>query len=302
MANFLTTAGTTNSIEQLILNAQSKLTLVTPYLKLSKTLRERIEYACKKNIKVTLIYGKSELKEREKKVLYELANVQIYFCENLHAKCYYNEDSLIITSMNLHEFSERYNREMGIELNRELDENIYFKAVEEVNSIRSVSVLEKDFENSKCDLKPLFIPKKDILKLDEVYMDKGNFYIPAFKAYFEMLSDKIETEIEDEMLIIRDFPKKNINLEIGYRIILRFYGDFDFNSYREQHIASISNGLEGIRFYWNPKRVCIYLEKKRVFEKTPEGLEKVMQYILSIIDKTIKNSNLVDKEVLLPME
>ena len=40
-------------------------------------------------------------------------HVHLYFSKNLHAKCYLNEKKMIITSMNLYEFSQVNNREMA---------------------------------------------------------------------------------------------------------------------------------------------------------------------------------------------
>ena len=41
------------------------------------------------------------------------SDIDVYFNEKLHAKCYMNEDTAIITSMNLYEASEK-NRELGV--------------------------------------------------------------------------------------------------------------------------------------------------------------------------------------------
>jgi hypothetical protein len=57
----------------------------------------------------------------------------LYFLPNLHAKCYFNEDRMVITSMNMYEFSEKHNREMGVLL--EAREPAYAEALLEVDSI-----------------------------------------------------------------------------------------------------------------------------------------------------------------------
>ena len=101
MATFLTTIDTSSEIERLILNAKSKLVLVTPYLKMSRLLHERIQDANKNGISITLIYGKCELQPEQWEKLSNLENVRIYFCDNLHAKCYHNGEQMIISSMNL---------------------------------------------------------------------------------------------------------------------------------------------------------------------------------------------------------
>lgn len=135
MAEFLTTSGTSHQLEQLIMNASKKLVLISPYLQLSKTLYERLKDASRKNVQIKIIYGKDALKPNEKNSLAELENLSLFFFENLHAKCYLNESKMIITSMNMYEFSEKTNREMGVLIDRNSDKEIYEKAIAEVKSI-----------------------------------------------------------------------------------------------------------------------------------------------------------------------
>ena len=135
MAEFLTTNGTSYSIEQIIIEAKTKLVLVSPYLQISKTFYERLKDASNKNVAIKIIYGKDELKPNERNSLAELKNVELYFFENLHAKCYFNEAKMVITSMNMYEFSEKNNREMGVLINRDIDKELFDKAVNETLSI-----------------------------------------------------------------------------------------------------------------------------------------------------------------------
>lgn len=135
MAEFLTTSGTSHYLENIIIDADKKIILVSPYLQISKTLIERLKDASNRHIKIKIIYGKDELKQNERNALEEIRNVEMYFFENLHAKCYFNENKMIITSMNMYEFSERKNREMGILIDAITDKNIYDKASNEVSSI-----------------------------------------------------------------------------------------------------------------------------------------------------------------------
>lgn len=91
--------------------------------------------ASKKGVQIKIVYGKDELKPNEKNSLAELENLSLFFFENLHAKCYLNESRMVITSMNMYEFSEKTNREMGVLIDRNSDKEIYEKAVAEVKSI-----------------------------------------------------------------------------------------------------------------------------------------------------------------------
>ena len=135
MANFLTTNGTSHHIEDLIINAKKKLVLVSPYLQLSKTFFERLKDASNRKVNIKLIYGKDELKPNERNSLAELENLELYFFENLHAKCYFNEFEMVITSMNMYEFSQKHNREMGVYITKNEDLTLFEKAVNETLSI-----------------------------------------------------------------------------------------------------------------------------------------------------------------------
>ena len=153
MAEFLTTQGTSYYIENIIKNAKNELILISPYLKLSKTLLERLKDAEKRNIKIILVYGKDELNPDERSKLRQLNNLSLYFIENLHAKCFCNEESMVITSMNMYEFSEKNNREMGVLIRAKDDRDVFSKALEEIKSIINASKQE-DLRKSSGDSHP----------------------------------------------------------------------------------------------------------------------------------------------------
>ena len=135
MVEFLTTNGTSHRIENIIIEAKKELFLVSPYLQISKTFFERLKDAANKGVKIKIIYGKDELKPNERNSLAELKNLELFYFENLHAKCYFNESEMVITSMNMYEFSEKNNREMGVFITRIGDGDLYEKAISETRSI-----------------------------------------------------------------------------------------------------------------------------------------------------------------------
>lgn len=135
MAEFLTTYGTSSKIEEIIINAKKELYLVSPFLKLSKTFYERLKDASENSIPIKMIYGKNELKQNEMELLKEIKGLELYFFENLHAKCYFNECKMVITSMNMYEFSEKNNREMGVLIDSKTNTELYESAKKETLSI-----------------------------------------------------------------------------------------------------------------------------------------------------------------------
>lgn len=125
MAKFLNTSATNYYLEELIKNADDRLILISPFLKLNDKIKELLEDKNRLKIDIRIIYGKSELQPDELNWLKELSYIRTSFCKNLHAKCYINEKSCIITSLNLYEFSQINNNEMGIFVDRDTDSELY---------------------------------------------------------------------------------------------------------------------------------------------------------------------------------
>ena len=141
MAKFLTTRKGVSEIEDLIKNANEKLTLISPYLKLSKDFKELLTYRNSKDKITTVIFGKQELNPDEMKALQALQFVILKYNEDLHAKCYANDDKMVITSMNLYQFSMANNKEMGvlIDKNDPADVLLFEEAMKEVDFINQTS-------------------------------------------------------------------------------------------------------------------------------------------------------------------
>lgn len=139
MAKFLTTTGTNYHLEELIKGASDRLILISPFLKLNDRMKELLADKNRLKIDVRIVYGKSELQPQEIEWLRGLTYIRTSFCKNLHAKCYMNEELCIITSLNLYEFSQVNNNEMGILIQRSEDSQLYKDAYEEAQRIIRIS-------------------------------------------------------------------------------------------------------------------------------------------------------------------
>jgi len=142
MAKFLTTSATTYVLEQLIVKASKRVVLVSPYLQFNKRIKQLIEDRTAQGIQFHIVYGKSKLKPAEKVWLTTTAGIQLYFSKDLHAKCYLNEASCIITSMNLYEFSQVNNDEMGVLLTAKSDKEAFSDATAE--ALRIIRAAKKE--------------------------------------------------------------------------------------------------------------------------------------------------------------
>lgn len=135
MARFLNTSATNYFLEELIKSAKDRLILISPFLRINQRIRELLEDKNRLKIDVRVVYGKSELQPEEISWLRELTYIRTSFCKNLHAKCYLNEELCIITSLNLYEFSQVNNNEMGVLISRSEDVELYRDAYEEAQRI-----------------------------------------------------------------------------------------------------------------------------------------------------------------------
>jgi phosphatidylserine/phosphatidylglycerophosphate/cardiolipin synthase-like enzyme len=139
MPKFLNTSATNYHLEELIKGARDRLILISPFLKLNDRIKELLADKDRLKIDVRIVYGKSELAPAEIDWLKGLTFVRTAFCKNLHAKCYLSEESCIVTSLNLYEFSMVNNNEMGVLIRRAEDVELYRDAYEEAQRIIRIS-------------------------------------------------------------------------------------------------------------------------------------------------------------------
>ncbi|WP_135605188.1 phospholipase D family protein [Methanococcoides sp. NM1] len=140
MVEFLNTEGTSYKLNQLIKNADHEIVLISPFLKINQKIKNLIENQDRKRTTdIKIIYGKNELQPDENNWIKQLVSVRLAFCKDLHAKCYLSEKEAIITSMNLYEYSQVNNYEMGIYASKENDPSLYHEIYIEAMDIFKMS-------------------------------------------------------------------------------------------------------------------------------------------------------------------
>lgn len=133
-------------LESIIKSARQRLVLVSPYLKVSDVFLQRLMEAARRNVRTTLVYGKDELTLPEREKWKKFPDFNVLFLKNLHAKCYFNEGEMVITSMNLYDVSEG-NRELGVRLRQ--GDSAFTDAVEEVESIIAAATMPTWWERAR---------------------------------------------------------------------------------------------------------------------------------------------------------
>jgi hypothetical protein len=121
MAKFLRDDELNAELTKLFREANDSILLISPYIK----LHDRIKYALElkrhiPEIALIIVFGKNEdnieksMSKEDFEFFKSFPNVQIFYNNRLHAKYYASEKSAILTSMNLHSYSQNNNIEFGI--------------------------------------------------------------------------------------------------------------------------------------------------------------------------------------------
>lgn len=139
MAKFLTTNGINYVLEEIIKTAKERIVLVSPYLKLNPRIKELLSDGYRPDLDIQILYGKKELEGPERQWLNTVPHIRASFCQNLHAKCYLNENLCVITSLNLHLYSQQNNNEMGVMVKRGTDQQMFFEVTAEVDRLLRIS-------------------------------------------------------------------------------------------------------------------------------------------------------------------
>jgi len=136
-----------SSVLNIIEEANDYIVLISPFLKfLGDTIINELKD--KRGVHKVIICrdlldgGKSSSESiaQQTNIINELKTIddcEVHICPNLHAKCYFNEHRMVITSMNLYDSTIMKNLEMGIRLDKRLeeDEPLVIQAYRIVNEI-----------------------------------------------------------------------------------------------------------------------------------------------------------------------
>ena len=118
MANtFLENQNCAEEIHRIIENANSELTIITPFIDLGPRMKGSFYQARDKNIRIKLITRwKKKLAAKDEKELafFSELGAEIMFVERLHSKLFLNENSGVLSSMNMLDGSAHHSQEIGI--------------------------------------------------------------------------------------------------------------------------------------------------------------------------------------------
>ena len=185
MSLILDTYETNTWISHISEDARKHLVIICPYLKINEKLRRTIEVADKKGVNLFVIYGKRELDEGTMTWLKGLRHSNIASIKDLHAKLYMNEEMAVISSMNLYEYSQVNNEELGVLCGKRQDRNEFKDITFQV--MRLIGISEK--EHGRWDIGDMDKPIRGLFKrskrADEAMTDEYEFELQEDETFEE---------------------------------------------------------------------------------------------------------------------
>jgi hypothetical protein len=273
MAKFLNTAKLIHWISEIIKTAESELVIIVPYIKTSSRVFDSLNRASKRGVDITLIYREDKLNRSEKQKLLSLQNLNLFHHPNIHTKCYYNGDLLLVCSMNLYEYSEKNNREMGVLLHRidiennewgygvtdeeieflnakkEIREIINGSTVERVNSKKHNNSFElenlkseEELAQEKCNNRNKFFLNKKFVPLKQ----REDLWFECCSNYY----DHVNVIFEGNRVGF-EFKHPDLNLEKLHYDWMAVYNEFEFRDFK---------------YYWSYFESTLYLYTDKRFD------------------------------------
>ncbi|WP_017495739.1 phospholipase D family protein [Flavobacterium sp. WG21] len=182
MAEFLNTDKLREQLIKIIETAQDEVVLISPYIQTNTLLLEELEKADNRGVVITIVYKEGKLSDFERKKLIKFKNLNLLSHPNLHSKCYFNEIYLIITSLNLYDYSQRNNREMGV---------LFRRTDEERNGLSDYKTGQDDdgfFQDAILEMKSI-INGSEVEKEGQKTKEKG-FEIQIAKTNYDLILEK----------------------------------------------------------------------------------------------------------------
>jgi len=176
MVQFLNSTQARGEIERIISNARYDMSMISPFIKINDDFISRITDACmSRNVNVVMVCREKDLNPIEREKLENIPNLALHFNERVHAKCFYNEDTMVITSLNLYNSSFGENREMGVLLKSTIegDKEAFEEAKKEAQFILREFMSDTIQHKQKETISPPK-PKNEIKSSDTITTHKQN--------------------------------------------------------------------------------------------------------------------------------
>lgn len=179
------------NIEKIIREANETLLLVTPYLKIHDRLRHVLKDSIDRCGQSFILVRKNAIDKDEMNWLRKHPNLIIIEVENLHAKCYINEEMALLTSMNLYEYSQINNHELGTLLSKDNNSR-------EMRALLDIVLQFVYTDHPLYDKFEAFIDRNSNFSMRDLYNDlhnqydkgqKGSYYKPKYESLCDVVRE-----------------------------------------------------------------------------------------------------------------
>jgi HKD family nuclease len=289
MVDFLRTNGISHKVEEIIINAKDQLTFISPYLKFPKMLYERIQEKADEGVKIRFVYGKSELSKDQDVLLRKLKNTSIFYLDNLHAKCYLNEGAGIITSMNLYDFSEKNNREMGIHFDKASNEVLYNQVNAEIESIIKASVVKSHSQSHIHETPPIQFSSEGEKPKKHSFLSKlMKELVMAYRLYTFTCYDEEIRCLEFGKYFYLEILYRQSDIRVDFRLRGKYNEKSDYYKYLESQAETIYSTIPKSMISWGNqmKRIKIDIPVKycQFDEVNKEQIDEYLRWIMNAKD------------------
>lgn len=267
MVKFLGTENLKVEIKELIESSTHELVIVVPYIKISSQMYSALRKSHDDGVEITIIYREEKMVEKEKNRILKLSNLNLFHHPNIHCKFYFNGDRLIVCSLNLYEYSEKNNREMGILITRGYSrgfnlgyysDTLFQDAIKEVREILTGAEHEKICRKRKKSKFSIKILRTEAEQIQDIVEQINQFFLNKSFA-----SEK--NEDEEWILVCKNYFDKVDVVFQGYNysdriaIEIKVYDQKLKNVYNKWMDSYDEFEFRGFKYYWNGYNKPIYL-------------------------------------------
>lgn len=185
-----------SELENLIKNAKHKLILISPFIDLDERIKDALlSHKTKHDFELQILFGKNEnnlyksVKKDSIDFLKQFPNIEIRFNELLHAKFYRNDYDILLTSLNLYDYSLSKNIEVGIKFNY-ASKGLLKKVIDGTENLfaQGVEKVKQDVIGMKKEIDPIEKFETIFQRSELKYKTKPTF--ETNKALFGILNSK----------------------------------------------------------------------------------------------------------------
>lgn len=189
MAKFITGNALSATIERIVEEAQQKLFIVSPHIRLHHRYRDLFKVkAVDTGLNIVIVFGKKgkdflkSFNPKDLAFFKEFPNIEIRFEERLNANYFANEKEAVLTSMSLYDSGNSYSIEAGVSMKSNLLNNLFGESVDShsydffLKVVQNSEVMYKNTpEFSKGILGQMKKYKGSNVEIDKLQINRGMF-------------------------------------------------------------------------------------------------------------------------------